>query len=520
MKKKSNSLLFRFVVIFIAFIMVVLVVCGLSTYFMQMNTYQDQVQQNAHNLANYLQELIKADKQDFIEYQNCVLKYNDRIKVPIDFDGDYLPAMAEYYSILAEEYPGMAVDDDIPFEDLSEKAKIAFAVYTHEYWLNVFEKARDTFGARYCYYVTPFPHEDEYMIYIIDPLREEVQIDGESCIALGVVAEHPRDEFKNMWQAWETGQIPSGYDISDNEFGKTYEYYSPLIIDGQTIGVITVEMDSVQLNQEILRLTFIQFIAATTMLILCVVVLLFFLNKMFIGRIATVVDCVKEYTIDKNPAIADRLDPIAKDKDEIGDLAREISNMIRELDKFVNNLVKTTRELTATKKHADELKALANKDALTGVRNKISYDNEVKRLDQELQYGEKRFGICIMDINFLKKANDEYGHDKGNIAIKKLCDMICKVFRHSPIFRIGGDEFAIILRNSDYDDVEALIKQFDENMMKLVSGENLEPWEKITAAVGYAVFDPEKDHCVEDVFRRADAAMYEKKVQMKTEGKE
>ena len=97
--------------------------------------------------------------------------------------------------------------------------------------------------------------------------------------------------------------------------------------------------------------------------------------------------------------------------------------------------------------------------------------------------------------------------------------MICKVFRHSPIFRIGGDEFAIILRNSDYDDVEALIKQFDENMMKLVSGENLKPWEKITAAVGYAVFDPEKDHCVEDVFRRADAAMYEKKVQMKTEGR-
>ena len=176
MSKNSNSLLFRFVAIFIAFILMVLTACGLSTYFMQMSIYQAQVEQNAHNLANYLQELIKADKQDFIEYQNCIIQYYDKIKVPYDFDGDYLPALAEYNRIVAEEYPGKSVDDDIAFEDLSEAAKIAFAVYTHEYWLNVFEKARDTFGARYCYYVTPFPHEDEYMIYIIDFMRDRKSV--------------------------------------------------------------------------------------------------------------------------------------------------------------------------------------------------------------------------------------------------------------------------------------------------------------------------------------------------------
>ena len=519
MSKKSKSLLYKFVGIFTAFTLAVVVAGTVSTYFLQMNTYRAQVQQNAHNLANYLQELIRADKQDFIEYQNCMMEYADRVKVPYDFDGDYLPAMAEYYAILAEEYPGMSVDDDIPFEELSDRAKIAFTVYTHEYWLNVFEKARDTFGARYTYYVTPYPYADEYMVYIIDFLREETTIDGESCIALGVVAEHPKSEFKYMWEAWETGKIPSGHDVSDNEFGKTYEYYSPLIIDGKIIGVITVEMDSVQLNQEIIRLTALQAMGATFMMIICVIVLLIFLNKKFITRLETIVECVKEYTTEKNPDITKRLDGIAKSGDEIGDLAKEISAMILEINKHMESLVKFTRELTATRKHADELKAMANRDGLTGLRNKAAYDQEIQKLNAKLAAGDTRFGICMIDLNYLKRTNDIYGHDKGNEAIKALCMIVCDVFKHSPVFRVGGDEFVVVLRFSDYDDVDNLVQQLEERMRDTAETEGLDPWQKITAAIGVAMFDSDKDVTVEDVFRRADEAMYEKKAKMKAEGK-
>jgi diguanylate cyclase (GGDEF)-like protein len=66
----------------------------------------------------------------------------------------------------------------------------------------------------------------------------------------------------------------------------------------------------------------------------------------------------------------------------------------------------------------------------------------------------------IKDISFLnnlKTLNETYGHDKGDLAIKKLSNLICRVFSHSPVFRIGGDEFAVILRGWDYEHYDTII---------------------------------------------------------------
>ena len=88
---------------------------------------------------------------------------------------------------------------------------------------------------------------------------------------------------------------------------------------------------------------------------------------------------------------------------------------------------------------------------------------------------------------------------------------------HSPVFRIGGDEFAVILKGVDYDNVDNLIAEYYEQEDKMAKDETLESWEKISAAIGYSVFDKTVDNCVESVFERADAAMYEKKRQMKAD---
>ena len=89
----------------------------------------------------------------------------------------------------------------------------------------------------------------------------------------------------------------------------------------------------------------------------------------------------------------------------------------------------------------------ANIDALTKVRNKRAYDLEVQRVEQELRDGKTDVGIAMIDMNFLKRTNDIYGHEQGNASLQKLCQTICGVFKHSPVFRIGGDEFVVILEN-------------------------------------------------------------------------
>ena len=200
--------------------------------------------------------------------------------------------------------------------------------------------------------------------------------------------------------------------------------------------------------------------------------------------------------------------------DEIESLHKSMIQMEKDIDNYIENLIRTRKQLSTSKQEAAEMNELAHKDSLTGIRNKLAYDQEEEKLRKELKKGNKEFGIAMIDLNDLKSINDTYGHDYGNISIKKISQIICEVFIHSPVFRIGGDEFAVILRNNDYDKIESLVAEFNEKLAAQ-DKEDLEPWEKVKGAIGYALYDPEHDQSVDDVFRRADQDMYQKKKAMK-----
>lgn len=120
-----------------------------------------------------------------------------------------------------------------------------------------------------------------------------------------------------------------------------------------------------------------------------------------------------------------------------------------------------------------------------------------------------------IDLNYLKRINDTYGHEQGNIAIKRLSRIVCVIFAHSPVFRIGGDEFAVILKNDDLKNVDALVEKFNSTFDKMSQDDSLEPWEHISAAIGIALYDPLRDNNLTNVFKRADKAMYARKKEMK-----
>lgn len=194
--------------------------------------------------------------------------------------------------------------------------------------------------------------------------------------------------------------------------------------------------------------------------------------------------------------------------------------MIHELDIYIKNLTKAREDLENTQKQAIELSELATRDSLTGIRNKTAYDREVIKVKQEMQDGLDFIGVGMVDLNFLKKINDTYGHDKGNIAIIKLCKMICKTFVHSPVFRIGGDEFVIILRTPDLSQIDELLNSFHNQMNEQQKNKDLDYWERISAAIGYAKYNPAIDADYESIFKRADTEMYKNKKAMKAIRKE
>ncbi len=200
--------------------------------------------------------------------------------------------------------------------------------------------------------------------------------------------------------------------------------------------------------------------------------------------------------------------------DELEILLHSMINMEKDIETYVKNLTQTRKQLSSARQHADDMQKQAYRDSLTGIRNRLAYDNEISRIDADLADGNTRFGIAMIDLNILKSINDSYGHERGNTAIVTLSRLICDIFAHSPVFRIGGDEFAVILRNNDYNNIESLTAEFDGRIAELSADTSREPWERISAALGYALYR-EGDTCADDVFKRADYNMYERKKSMK-----
>ena len=151
-------------------------------------------------------------------------------------------------------------------------------------------------------------------------------------------------------------------------------------------------------------------------------------------------------------------------------------------------------------------------DALTSVRNKGAYADYVQNLQDQLEKQEDliEFAVGVFDCDNLKLVNDHSGHDKGDIYIKSACRLICKTFAHSPVFRIGGDEFAVVLQNEDYQNRDELVEKFKALQMEMCSSAENQ-WEEPRVAMGIAAFDPEIDTTVDDTMRRADRFMYEDK---------
>ena len=152
-------------------------------------------------------------------------------------------------------------------------------------------------------------------------------------------------------------------------------------------------------------------------------------------------------------------------------------------------------------------KKMATIDSLTGIKNKHAYVELEEKIDAEIRKGEQEaFAIVVCDVNSLKEVNDLYGHKEGDACIKKACARICNTFSHSPVFRIGGDEFVAFLTGADYYRRKELLEEINavpKDPEKIRLGE--------TISAGIAEFNKTRHQTLLNVFEEADSAMYERK---------
>lgn len=197
---------------------------------------------------------------------------------------------------------------------------------------------------------------------------------------------------------------------------------------------------------------------------------------------------------------------------EVESLARAIEKMGVDMRDYAGSILSTEKELSA-------MYQLAHKDALTHVGNKTAYEQYVRGLNERLKQEPVAFAVLMLDMNDLKHINDVYGHEKGDSYLKRGCAVFCEIFHHSPVFRVGGDEFAAILMGKDFEAREALVEKARAEFLRSESDGSLEPWERVSAALGEAVYVPGSDSSVDAVLDRADRNMYSEKQRLKARGK-
>lgn len=158
----------------------------------------------------------------------------------------------------------------------------------------------------------------------------------------------------------------------------------------------------------------------------------------------------------------------------------------------------------------DEAWQLAYTDALTGAGSKLAYIEKQDELDNDIVDGKiDGLALVVCDMNDLKGLNDTLGHDAGDAAIVEAYRLAKDRFPHSPVFRIGGDEFVIVLEGEDYANREPLMEALDSEMEeRAASGQP-------ALACGMAEFPADAGKGYRELFALADQRMYERKKALK-----
>jgi diguanylate cyclase (GGDEF)-like protein len=158
-----------------------------------------------------------------------------------------------------------------------------------------------------------------------------------------------------------------------------------------------------------------------------------------------------------------------------------------------------------------EMAELAHHDALTGVKNRRVFDEQLERVWQRAVKEDRRIAVLMLDVDHFKAYNDRYGHQAGDRALRRVAQVCQTIVTRSQdlIARYGGEEFAVLLY--DVDAVEA--GKLAERMRKAVLGLKLEHRDSragqlVTISVGVAVVEPSGERRSRGALQLADEGLY------------
>jgi len=185
-------------------------------------------------------------------------------------------------------------------------------------------------------------------------------------------------------------------------------------------------------------------------------------------------------------------------------------SVIKDDRQRITHFVAAFSDISERKRYEEQLSHLAYHDALTGLPNRLLFQDRLKQAISLAERNQQQHGILFIDLDGFKEVNDRHGHDTGDQLLYEVarrlsagvrgCDTVC---------RLGGDEFALLLQNIR--DVEAAL-QVAENLLAILA----QPFDlggrqaQISGSIGVVLY-PMHGHTADELLRHADQSMYRAK---------
>lgn len=188
----------------------------------------------------------------------------------------------------------------------------------------------------------------------------------------------------------------------------------------------------------------------------------------------------------------------------------EVKELQKKLEEKNKELLKNQKKIIELN---EQLKKQAHEDQLTGLLNRYSMDDIIRVEVERANRNAKTFAMCIMDLNDFKRINDTYGHLLGDYVLKDFANRLKKLLRGQDTkARWGGDEFLVILPETNYDDALEVKKKIQEDMIKWSvkwSGEDIH----YSVSVGLSEYRIGEE--IQACIQRADDDLYGEKLKRK-----
>ncbi len=190
---------------------------------------------------------------------------------------------------------------------------------------------------------------------------------------------------------------------------------------------------------------------------------------------------------------------------------RKLSGQLQDMNNYLEQKIyERTESLLDTQKELlednNELTRMALTDSLTGLSNRTHMNQILHKEYSRYERHNQRFGIIMLDIDRFKDVNDNFGHDAGDVVLKKLALIFESAIRTSDfVARWGGEEFLICCTTIEEDDLLPIA----ETIRQLVANTEFDKVGQMTASLGCAAIV--KGETIGELIKRADIALYEAK---------